>query len=360
MADNLDPEKFLRERGVTPRGADVPPPPPTVTPDRQDVSQSWYNFAGRGLTKGIAGLAANAAKYGVYATPLGGIGPEISEAISTHPYYQDVKAYSEEPDESNWETGGRIAGEALGTSVLPGLGVGGAVTKWGTTLGQLAGRSMIRGARTAGRVASGAVKGAEGGLLADPEHPGQAAAGGALAGIVPTPVGRAIASPIAKRLGGTAIPIGAAVAVEAAVQRGLIPASLGHGAAAGLGWHATRYAMHHLIHSNIRWHSSPVGGALFRSGSSIMDAGGKIVGSIPPGLMGFFAGPTVGQGGMESLDYFGGFSQPGSEPTPNPAIERPPSIVRKPPEEVDPTKGAQRKPFSFREDEDEKPRPQKP
>src|SRR5262245_36807583 len=199
---DLDPEKFLRDRGVEPRNPEAPPPLPTApaetttAPSREEVEQSWYHKAGKGVMQGLGRVARSAADLAPYASPLTtGFAPELGELIQQHPYYQDVKQFSEEPSESNWQTAGQVGGEVLGTAAIPGFGVeAGAARLLSPTLGRLAPYA----ARLAGR----ATKGAVGGAIGDPEHPGRAAAGGAAAGLLPGAGGAGFRSRAMRSLGG--------------------------------------------------------------------------------------------------------------------------------------------------------------
>jgi len=337
MADDRDPAEFLKSHGVTPRSQSGAPPEVEVspTPDpptrNEGAFRTQYHEASRGFLRGLGGLAATAAEYAGYASPLTtGFGEDIGEYVRQHPYYQDVRQFADTPDASTAETVGRVAGQAAGTSVIPGMGVGGVTTGFlRPSLGRLA--------PTVGNLAERAFKGAAGGALADPEHPGSAAAGGAAAGLIPGAGGAALRSRVMRGLGGL-------LAVEGT-------------------WYAAHKAFdvpfYPIAGPLIVWHSGPIGRMLRRAGNKIMDNTGKVVGHIPAGAMGYFAGPTVGQGAREAPNYLPG-QEPTERPGPGPAAppSPPPSVVRKPPE-VDPT-ATRRRPFTLR-DEDypdaEKPRP---
>jgi len=329
---DLDPEKFLRERGVEPRDPAAPPPPATAPAERPERDENWYKTqyheGSRGFLRGLSGLAATAAEYAGYASPLTtGFAGDIGEYVRSHPYYQDVKAFADTPDASTAETVGRVGGQVTGTSVIPGMGVGRVATG-------ILRPSLGRLAPTIGNLAERSFKGAVGGALGDPENPGRAAAGGAAAGLVPGAGGAGLRSWASRSLGGL-------LAVEGT-------------------WYAAHKAFdipfHPLFGPLIVYHGGPVGRMIRRAGNKIMDNTGKVVGHIPPGAMGFFAGPTVGQGGAEApetiRDALG--MTPPAAPGPGPAAPPPPSVVRKPPpspREVDPT-ARSRAPSFEKTDED--------
>ena len=140
-----------------------------------------------------------------------------------------------------------------------------------------------------GKMAEGAVQGAEAGAIATPEDPESGAISGAVGGAIPTPLGAFARSSIGRRLGGTlppAIATGAGLAALDALYGG---GHAGHSAAAG--------TLAHLIIRNISWHGSPVGGTLYRLGNRIMDSTGRVIGSIPPGLAAQLAAKGFGNFG---------------------------------------------------------------
>jgi|SRR5215472_13064927 len=310
MADEMDPGEFLRAHRAVPPPAPAPSFPPSKAPsagppsaeaseggifDESNKDKWWYQAA-RGASKGLAGLAESAIRYAPYASPLTTpFAGNLQDLAEQSEYVQGLKRFRETPNESRWETAGDIAGQVAGTAAIPGLGAE-ALTARG--LGALAARApmvyirglglvpgptartLTRAAPTISRMAGQSVKGALGGALGDPEHPGSAAAGGAAAGLVPTPVGKALRSPVGRWMGGVGLTEGAFQAAH----------------------HLTGLPYYPLMGPLIVWHSGPVGRGLRRVGNRIVDETGRIVGHIPAGATGYFAGPTVGEGGREAAE----------------------------------------------------------
>lgn len=151
-------------------------------------------------------------------------------------------------------------------------GVGWVASPRGAGLAEDVGRWSAR----AGRGANVATQGAVGGVAGDPEHPLAGAVTGAAAGGVPMVTSKFLQSAVGKQLGRTLLPT---VATGVAI----------HGL--GGGWLGTAGGSlaAHLIISNVRWHSAPMGSTLNIVGEKIFDAAGTHVATIPPWLPGYIA-----------------------------------------------------------------------
>jgi hypothetical protein len=128
---------------------------------------------------------------------------------------------------------------------------------------------------TIARTAGAAERGAISGTVADPEHPGQGAAAGAVGGIIPGTLGSILRSRHGQSLGAHGLASTAAAGVIYAFHSG-----------AGVPYEAIAA----LAIPGIRWHSTPSGQVVHKVGKKIVDAGGRIVGEISAGAAGFGAG----------------------------------------------------------------------
>ena len=270
-----------------------PPEKPFLLPGETEGGLKWYQQAYEGATRGLSGLAATALKYGAYATPLQGAAPEIAEWAQEQPFIQDLQRHAEEPDATAWETAGNIAAQIGGTAAIPGFGTGTAaergllalanrlpmtyVRRYGMFPSALS-RYLTQAAKPTGQAVTRATKGAAGGALSDPEHPGTAAAGGALVGSVPIPAKKALSGKVGRTLAELA-------AVEGTYY--------GAHKATGLNYYP-------LLGPALVWRSGLFGPKLRRLGDHIIAQVAKTAGRVPAGTAGYFAGPTVGQGMREA------------------------------------------------------------
>ena len=297
----------------TPDEPAKPTEKPFLLPGEKEGGPKWYQQAYEGATRGLSGLAATALKYGAYATPLQGAAPEIAEWMQDQPIIQDLQRHADEPDATAWETAGNVASQVAATSAIPGLGAGSLTESGLLALANRLPATYLRGygmfpstlsrlltryAAPAGKVATGATKGALGGALSDPEHPGTAAAGGAMAGVLPIPAKAAVANRLTKFAARAAVPTVAYSTAVALAHKFGFPGA-GNVIASG-GMVHLGYIGHRMMHENIRWHTSPIGKNLGMVGTKIVDQFGNLVGSIPSGTAGYFAGPTVGKGMRET------------------------------------------------------------
>jgi hypothetical protein len=301
MASSLDEIDKILKSGPPLQARPKDPPvtaksePAPEAPATPDDNQDWA--ASRGLAKSVAGL-------GVGARNLLGMVPGLNDLARQYvpegarSAYRQMREFSEEPSQSWLETAGGFVpylfGGELGlgkiaaqqaTKMLPtgagfvkGLGVVRGATPTVTKIG-------VPAARIAGDVAGRATTGAVGGAAQNPDDPGTAALGGAVAGQVPAAAGAVMRSPVGRWAGGAALP--ALVAHHFGVP-------LGEAIAGGMGAH--------LMAQNIRWHHSPVGKRLFQAGRWIIDHTGRIIGEIPSQAAGAAAGqastsPEVMQAG---------------------------------------------------------------
>jgi len=147
-----------------------------------------------------------------------------------------------------------------------------------TTLG---GRRAVARARKAGSLADLAVKGAAGGALGEPDDPGRGIATGAIGGLAPTGIRKAMQSWLGRAVGRWALPEAALYALHGM--------GMPFGASLAL----------------VGYHWSPLGRNLRRSGEWVMDNAGKVIGWAPPGASGYIAtkSPVTGAGIPSDLTW---------------------------------------------------------
>lgn len=310
MPDKFDPKEFLRSRGVTPSGeGDQPATPekpsyaPPETPSEAPAEPSpegeenrWYSQAFRGGMRGLAGLASQAIRLAPYASPITTFNAEdIGEYLQNRPWVQGLNEFAEEPSQSWPETIGYGAGTIAGTAAIPGVGAEALAERGATALASRYGpkylssigewvrspaqrqieRLMQRYFRPTSRAIDRAAAGAAGGALGSPDDPATGALGGAVAGAALPGAQSVLRTQTARKLGQHLLPSG----IAALAQQHLT------GVSPWLAWP--------MIHQ-IRWLHQPTGERLGRMGQWIVDESGKIVGVLPGGTAGYYAGAPVG------------------------------------------------------------------
>lgn len=283
-----DVEKFLKSRGGDPANVDTTK---TDTPDQpesgslREAIEDQFNFT-TGIGKGIA---RGASKFG--GNVAGMLGKKIPEGM---------QQFADEPPEGAGEEFGGIIGEygppslvGGGLGALASRAIGGTLTPWAAaamsrvnamrqpfTRPAAAARSFLGGLagtrlpQLAGAVAGGAA----GGALMNPEQPGLGALAGAAASPAGNVIGKGMASPFGREVGGHAARGIVAYEVYRALKESGVPGS-------ELAWA--------IALPNIRWLRSPVGRRLNRLGDRLVGDTGEIIAILPPGLTGGAAGAAT-------------------------------------------------------------------
>jgi hypothetical protein len=263
----------------------TPVQPAPAEPEIPEEELPWgqrHDIA-RGIPHGLAALGTNAVRL---QQTLGNIfAPNLTQVVKRNmpdfvrSAYHRAREYADEPSQSTTETVARGAAETLPLMAIPGGPVEAFVGRRVLSqLPQIAAAVSPRAAAITGAIARGAgaaERGAVGGAIADPEHPGAGAAAGAIGGAIPGAAGDILRSRAGQSIGAHGL---AGIATAGVIY------ALHHGA--GLPYELVAG----LAIPGIRWTRTPSGRMVHLVGERLVDAAGQIVGHIPAGVAGFAAG----------------------------------------------------------------------
>lgn len=298
MAEEFDPDAFLRSRGVKPAGQPEPTPepksaPPSVGPSSAEAAPTSSGEAGeeksflrrlvesnpnvrfaKGAARGVTRLGMDTGRLlGNMSTTLADLPGKLPESVQRG--LSRAREFADEPSEGIAEGAGAIAGEYGPLLATPGVGAEAAAARLAARFfppmfvrgGSFLPSAAHRAVRTAGRTVDAAAKGATAGAITNPDDPATGATVGAVGGAAMPAAGAAMRSQTGQWLGGHLLPSGLA-SIAASGLTGLPP-----------------WMTFPVIHS-IRWYSSPLGRKLYQSGRWITDQSGRVIGEIPAGAAG--------------------------------------------------------------------------
>jgi hypothetical protein len=265
-------------------GAPAPAPTPAEpeTPE-EDLPWSQRHDIARGIPHGLASLGTDIVRLqqtlgNLFAPNLTQIAKRNMPQFVRDAYHR-AREYADEPSQSTTESITRGAAETLPLMAIPGGPVEAFMrSRVLSQLPQIAAATSPRAAAITGAIARGAgaaERGAVGGAIADPEHPGQGAVAGAVGGAIPGAAGGVLRSGIGRSLGAHGLGSLAAFGVMHAFHTG-VPVS--------------DEIITSLAIPGLRWTRTPSGQKVHLVGNKIVDAAGQIVGHIPAGVAGFAAG----------------------------------------------------------------------